>query len=152
MARIVLQIIRFISLCVLALVPTAVLATSPNITILSPRSAAVGGVVTITGTDFGDLQGSSTVAFNGTVAVPTSWSANSITVPVPSGATTGNVVVTAGGQISNGFAFTVVIPASLTYSDEQAIVINHNKANRSLVGCFAIYRNSNTAIGQTSIF
>src|SRR4030095_11020932 len=38
---------------------------------------------------------------------PTSWSATSIVVPVPAGATTGNVVVTVGGQASNGLAFSV---------------------------------------------
>ena len=51
-------------------------------------------------------QGTSTVTFNGTAATPTTWSATSITVPVPAGATTGNVVVTVGGVASNGVAFT----------------------------------------------
>ena len=37
--------------------------------------------------------------------------ATSIAVPVPSGATTGNVVVTVGGQASNGVSFTVTLPA-----------------------------------------
>jgi len=39
------------------------------------------------------------------------WSATSITVVVPSGATTGNVVVTVGGQASYGVLFTVTAPA-----------------------------------------
>src|SRR5262249_59772953 len=77
-------------------------------------------VVTIAGANFGATQGTSTVAFNGTLATPTAWSASSITVPVPSGATTGNVVVTVGGQASNGVSFTVTVPppniASLTPS------------------------------------
>ena len=63
--------------------------------------------MTITGTNFGATQGTSTVTFNGTAATPTSWSATSIAVPVPSGATTGNVVVTVGGAGSNGVNFTV---------------------------------------------
>jgi hypothetical protein len=47
------------------------------------------------------------VTFNGTVGAPVSWSSTSILVPVPSGATTGNVVVTVGGVSSNGVPFTV---------------------------------------------
>jgi hypothetical protein len=47
------------------------------------------------------------VTFNRIAATPTSWSAASIIVQVPSGATTGPVVVTVGGQASNGVNFTV---------------------------------------------
>src|SRR5207253_9061566 len=79
----------------------------PSISSLSPTSGAVGTSVTITGTNFGASQGTSTVTFNGTSATPTSWSATSIVVPVPSGGTTGNVVVTVSGQASNGVAFNV---------------------------------------------
>ena len=75
---------------------------APSITSLSPTSGAVGTSVTIAGTNFGATQGTSTVTFNGTAGTPTSWSATSIVVPVPSGATTGNVVVTVGGVASNG--------------------------------------------------
>src|SRR5262249_57376192 len=72
------------------------------ITSLSPTSGAVTLPVTITGTNFGATQGTSTVKFNGTTATPTSWSATSIVAPVPAGATTGNVTVTGGGVASNG--------------------------------------------------
>src|SRR6202158_4723223 len=80
---------------------------APNITSLSPTSGAVGAAVTITGTNFGSTQGTSTVKFNGTTATVTSWSATSIATTVPSGATTGNVVVHASGVDSNGSTFTV---------------------------------------------
>ena len=86
---------------------TVTTTPAPAITSLSVTSGAVGAPVTITGTNFGATQNGSTVKFNGTAATPTSWSATSIVVPVPSGATTGNVVVTVGGQASNGIAFTV---------------------------------------------
>lgn len=79
----------------------------PSITSLSPSAGGVGTLVTITGTNFGSIQGTSIVSFNGTAATPTSWSSSSITVPVPSGATAGNVVVTVGGIASNGIIFTV---------------------------------------------
>jgi hypothetical protein len=82
---------------------------TPSITSLSQTSGAVGTCVTITGTNFGSTQGSSTVTFNGFAATPTSWSANSIGACVPSTATTGNVIVTVGGVASNGIVFTVVL-------------------------------------------
>jgi hypothetical protein len=84
---------------------------TPYITSLSPASGPIGTSVTIAGTTFGSGQGSSTVAFNGSPASPTSWASNSIVVPVPSGATTGNVVVTVSGFASNGASFTVTAPA-----------------------------------------
>src|SRR5882762_1186692 len=83
------------------------IATPPSITSLSPNSGPVGTSVTVTGTNFGASQGTSTVTFNGTAATPTTWSATSINVPVPAGATTGNVVVTVGGTASNGVSFAV---------------------------------------------
>ena len=85
---------------------------APSITGLDPTSGRTGASVTITGVHFGATQGTGTVTFKGTAATPSSWSGTSITVPVPATATTGNVVVTVGGQVSNGMAFTVVsVPA-----------------------------------------
>ena len=60
--------------------------------------------MTITGTNFGS---SGTVTFNGTAAGVTSWNATSIATSVPTGATTGNVVVAVNGIPSNGVLFTV---------------------------------------------
>jgi len=85
---------------------TAVL-NMPTITSLSTTSGPVGTGVTITGTNFGATQGTSTVTFNGTIATVTSWSATSLVTTVPTGATSGNVVVTVGGVASNGVSFTV---------------------------------------------
>src|SRR5260370_4341308 len=68
--------------------------TAPSITGLSPTSAAVGASVTITGTNFGATQGTSTEQFNGTLATPTGWSATSIVAPFPPHTTTPTVVVT----------------------------------------------------------
>jgi hypothetical protein len=84
---------------------------APSITSVSPSSGPVGTAVTVTGANFGATQGSSTIAFNGTAATPTSWNATSIVAPVPSGATTGSIVVTVGGQASNGANFTVTTGA-----------------------------------------
>ena len=81
--------------------------SAPVISRLDPTSGGAGVSVAITGTNFGATKGSSRVTFNETTAATTSWSATSITATVPAGATTGNVVVTVGGQASNGSAFTV---------------------------------------------
>src|SRR5690242_4075234 len=95
---------------------------TPGITSLSPTSGAVGASVTITGTNFGSTQGTSTVKFNGTSAgTASSWSATSITVAVPSGATTGSVVVTVSSTASNGSSFTVK-PAITSLSPTSAAV------------------------------
>ena len=90
---------------------------TPAISGLAPTSGEVGTSVAITGSNFGATKRASTVTFNGTWAATTSWSATSITAAVPSGATTGNVVVTVGGVASNGVAFTVVEPdVGVTFS------------------------------------
>src|SRR5437016_1431545 len=81
---------------------------APVIQTYTPHGAPIGGVVLITGTGFGATQGSSTVKFNGTLATSvTQWSATQITVTVPSGASTGNLVVNVGGVNSAGQSFTV---------------------------------------------
>jgi len=85
-----------------------------SITSLSQNSGPVGASVTITGANFGATQGTSTLMFNGIAASVTSWSATSITATVPSGATTGNVVVRVSGVQSNGVGFTVTPAASIT--------------------------------------
>jgi hypothetical protein len=77
----------------------------PTITGLSPSSGAVGTSVTISGNHFGGNPG--TVTFNGQAATTTAWSDTSITAVVPSGATTGNLVVDKGGVQTVGPLFTV---------------------------------------------
>ena len=96
---------------------------APSISGLSPTSGRAGSVVAIAGANFGVTQGSSTVAFNGTPATPTYWSATSITVPVPAGATSGYVTVTVGGQVSNGAFFAPIHgPAILSLSSAAGTV------------------------------
>ncbi|MFH1453044.1 MAG: IPT/TIG domain-containing protein [Armatimonadota bacterium] len=74
---------------------------------LVPSSGSVGTTVNIIGSGFGSVQGTSTVTFNGTAVTPISWSPYQIVCLVPSGASTGNVVVTVSGTASNAEAFTV---------------------------------------------
>jgi hypothetical protein len=94
--------------------PTSTSSAMPSVMSLSPTNGSVGTVVTIAGTNFGATEGSSTVTFNGTTATPTTWAATSINVPVPAGATTGNLVLTVGAVVSTGVAFTVL--PSKTYT------------------------------------
>jgi hypothetical protein len=99
----------------LASATTVTVFIQPTITSLSPTAGSAGTIVTITGSNFGAAQGTSTVTFNGTAAAPASWSANSIVVPVPAAATSGPVVVTVDGVASNGAAFTVKPPIGYIY-------------------------------------
>ncbi len=78
---------------------------------ISPTQGPVGSQVTLTGTGFGSSQGTNSLTFNGTTATATYWTDTSITALVPSGATSGNVVVTVGGASSNAEQFTVIAPS-----------------------------------------
>ncbi|HZE80982.1 MAG TPA: IPT/TIG domain-containing protein [Candidatus Polarisedimenticolia bacterium] len=82
----------------------------PSIASVSVNSGAIGTPVTISGTSFG-AQGTNTVTFNGVASGPTTWSDTSITAPVPTGATTGPIIVTVNGLASNSVSFTVNAPA-----------------------------------------
>jgi hypothetical protein len=97
---------------------TFTVTVAPTLTSLSSTSEPIGKAVTILGTDFGVTQGTSTVTFNGVRAAPTAWSATSIVVPVPAGATTGIVVVTVEGASSNGLAFAVNRSRDLTDAND----------------------------------
>lgn len=87
-------------------------AQTPVITSLSPTSGIVGSSVTITGSNFGALQGSSKATFNGATAPIFSWSDTTIQATVPMGAATGPVpvVVTSNGVASNADKIFTVIP------------------------------------------
>ena len=95
--------------------PFALTATcvtpAPTVSALSPVSGPVGTVVTLTGTSF---MGATAVALNGVpIAGFTVVNATTITFTIPTGATTGNVVVTtAGGSSAAGNLFTVTLPSA----------------------------------------
>lgn len=81
----------------------------PAISGISPTSGIVGASVTISGTDFGSTQGSSTVTFGGTAASVTSWSAASVTVTAPAGTGSASVVLTTSAGASNAVSFTYTV-------------------------------------------
>ncbi len=83
----------------------------PTITSFTPSNGPVGTILTITGTVFNTIPANNNVYFNGTAAVVTASTATSITTSVPSGATTGTISVTIGGNTAtSATAFTVTAP------------------------------------------
>ena len=83
-----------------------VLSSELTISGLSPNYGAPSAPIVISGTGFGANQGNGSVTIAGATCSVTSWSNTAISILVPGNATTGNLVVTAGGVSSNGAAFT----------------------------------------------
>jgi hypothetical protein len=113
----------------------------------------VGTPVTIAGINFGALQVTGTVTFNGTAATISNWSATSIAAVVPSGATTGNVVVTINGVASNGVAFTVLtvtLTSSANPSNYGAVTFTATFSMNGLSGPVTFLDNG-TQIGTGTI-
>ncbi len=85
---------------------------------LGTNTGQVGDAVTITGSNFVAGSGNTTVSFNGTAAtVVNVTSATSLTATVPSGATTGPVLVNTTSTCStaqSGGTYTVTVPATPT--------------------------------------
>ena len=89
-------------------------AVALQISAISPNYGAPASLISITGTNFGAIQGNGFVTVGGAFSRVVSWSNTLISIAVPSNATTGNIVVTAGGASSNGVAFTFYPFPSLT--------------------------------------
>src|SRR5260370_14763244 len=92
---------RLVGVVVLSAVLSGASFAAPSITSLSPTSGVVGASVTITGTNFGSTQGTSTEKL--TAAPPTHMTSGGpplLETTEPTGATTGNVVTNVGGANS----------------------------------------------------
>jgi streptogramin lyase len=76
---------------------------------LHPATGNVGTLITLTG-GFGTSPAQDTVMVNGVKAVIDSATPTKLVVTIPTGATTGNVVVRTGGRTILGSAFTFVAP------------------------------------------
>jgi RHS repeat-associated protein len=83
------------------------LVINPVIASLTPPVGQAGATISLAGSGFGPSQGSSSVMFNGVSATVSFWSDASITVTVPSTATSGPVTVSESGVISNSMQFSV---------------------------------------------
>ena len=98
---------------------------SPQITGLSSTTGSVGSAIAIAGTGFGATQGSSLVTINGLSATINSWSATALVITIPTGATSGPLVVSVAPAMndSNPIVFTVTsqpLPPGLSDQDVSA--------------------------------
>lgn len=79
----------------------------PTILSMEPTSGKAGDIVTITGKYFSTTPEDNLVSFSGKEATVTVSTATSITVIVPEGAPSGDVIITEGDETSAGLAFAV---------------------------------------------
>ncbi len=86
---------------------------APIITSISATTGSVGSQVVIGGSGFGATQGSSVVLLNGSVVMINSWSATSITLTIPSGATSGYMVVSVAPSMDSNPVFFEVTSQSI---------------------------------------
>ncbi len=82
--------------------PTA--APGPAITSLSATTAPVGSELLITGSGFGTTQNGGLVTLNGALMTVNSWSATGIVITIPTGATTGPLLVSVAPSMNNSNA------------------------------------------------
>ncbi len=116
---------------------------------LNPTTGIVGSSVTITGTNFGAAQGTGFVEFNGVVATVTSWSATSVVVTVPTGATTGLVcLVNSSNAASNGVTFTVSTPGTPSFT---SITPSSGYKGDTLTSVAIVGANTNFVNGTTTV-
>jgi RHS repeat-associated protein len=89
----------------------AISSSAPTITSLSATTGPIGSQVVISGSGFGATQSSSVVLLNGAAATVNSWSSTSITATIPSGATSGPMLVSVAPNMndSNYIDFTVTM-------------------------------------------
>ena len=89
-----------------------VMPPPPTIISFMPTSGTVGTTVTITGTDFINVQ---SVTLNGSAAIFTINNATTITAVVPSGATTGKIVIAgSAGTATSATNFMVLVSSVVT--------------------------------------
>lgn len=82
-----------------------------GITTFAPASGTVGTTIIISGTSFSATPGNNLVKFNGTAAGVTDATTTSLTVVVPSQATTGKITVEVNGNTATSSSdFTVLAP------------------------------------------
>jgi len=90
----------------------------------SPGQGSAGQTVAIQGQNFSTTPGANAVQFNGTAATVTAAAANSLTVTVPVGATTGLISVTVGTATANSSSNFTVLAIPVITSISQTLVLN----------------------------
>jgi hypothetical protein len=91
-------------------------APAPVITSVSATTGTIGSQVVISGTGFAASQGGSMVTLNGALTTISAWSNTSLTITIPSGATSGPLLVAVAPSMntSNPVTFTVTSQPLLT--------------------------------------
>jgi ribosomal protein L21E len=93
-----------------------------SITSFTPAEI-IGATVTVNGTGFSTTASNNIVEFNGTLATVTNSTSTTLTVVVPSGATSGPITVTAnGGQTAISATTFAVIPHIISFSPSLGII------------------------------
>jgi gliding motility-associated-like protein len=93
----------------------------PTITSFTPTSGPIGTTVTVTGTNFSTTPANNIARFNGTTATVSASTATSITTTVPTGATTGAITVTVGGNTATSatdFSITTAPAITITFTTQ----------------------------------
>lgn len=82
----------------------------PTLRSATPVTVAVGDTIVLYGSNFGDVQGTSSVTIGGYAATVRTWSSTAITAVVPAGATKGNqaIAIFVGGQSTNALMVTIL--------------------------------------------
>lgn len=108
---------------------TCVSAALPTITSFTSTSGPVGTTVIITGTNFSTTPADNTVTFNGVPAVVLASTATTLTVLVPSGATTGKISVSVAGNVATSVDDFTVTLANLEIKIYNAVSANGDDKN-----------------------
>ena len=129
--------------------------SAPQITGVSATTGSAGSQVVISGSGFGASQGNSAVMLNDSPATINSWSATSITVTIPSGATSGYLIVLLAPNMvsSNAFYFTITsqpLPSPWLDQDIGPVGTIGNATYSS--GVFTIQAAGSGITGQTDSF
>ena len=119
---------------------------APVISSLSATTGTIGSQVTINGSGFGTTQNGSVVTLNDASATINSWSATAIIITIPSGATSGNLVVSVAPAMNNSnpvyFAVTTQpLPTPWQDSDVGAVGVVGNATYSS--GTFTVEGSGN---------
>ena len=119
----------------------------PTITSFTPTRGPVGTTVTITGTNFINVQ---TVTFNGVTAIFTINNATTLTAVVPSGATTGNISVSdSAGTAQSATNFTVLPPPTVVSLLPATLTLTQG-GNGTLTVTISAPQPTDTAVALTS--
>lgn len=130
-------------------VASSLVQNQPYITSFSPTSGEIGTNVTITGTDFSKLITNNKVSFNGVEATVSSATNNSLSVIVPTDATTGKISIRIGCNIvSSTEDFTIENNLSTHSFKNNSINIFPNPTT----GIVNISNKNNLSIDKIEIF